>query len=376
MQRFSKLAAVLILVAISRTSQKQMLSVDLFVAGRVCLFGEHSDWNSSNVGFGEALAVSTNTGIYATAQRLCDGLQQFTFTSYGVGGLKIECKLHSSALLAQVNNDPYAAYILGTAGLFMQRFQNINSARDSIHIINYKTDLPLKKGLSSSAAICVLIVRAFSLLLLGARLAVLEEMEIAYQGERMTPSQCGRLDQMSVASLGDRPGQVGMLQFGSTELDITCKVLELASPVHIVLVTCRGTKNTITILKSLQDSAKPAQSATRKLFGETNMDIVHQAVKALQCDNSAVALGELATKAQAMFDLHAMPHCLSELTAPNLHALLGDCRVQELSTGGKGVGAGGDGTCLLIARDKQSQLDLISYITNALELEAWALTLQ
>lgn len=55
-------------------------------------------------------------------------------------------------------------------------------------------DLPLQKGLSSSAAICVLVARAFNQLYqLGLSLA--EEMELAYWGERNTSSQCGRLDQ-------------------------------------------------------------------------------------------------------------------------------------------------------------------------------------
>ena len=63
-----------------------------------------------------------------------------------------------------------------------------------IKIDNHKTTLPASKGLSSSAAVCVLIARAFNLLFdLG--LTARGEMEAAYAGEVLTPSKCGRMDQ-------------------------------------------------------------------------------------------------------------------------------------------------------------------------------------
>jgi hypothetical protein len=72
---------------------------------------------------------------------------------------------------------------------------------------NYKTDLPIKKacasarafglasdrerqGLSSSAALCVLVARAFNRLY-DLKLTVRGEMDIAYHGELRTPSRCG-----------------------------------------------------------------------------------------------------------------------------------------------------------------------------------------
>ena len=69
-------------------------------------------------------------------------------------------------------------------------------------IDNYLMDLPLKKGLSSSAAICVLVARAFNQLYnLG--LTIEAEMDLAYWGERTTHSQCGRLDQ--ACAYGNQP---------------------------------------------------------------------------------------------------------------------------------------------------------------------------
>ena len=46
---------------------------------------------------------------------------------------------------------------------------------------NYRTDLPIRKGLSSSAAACVLTARAFNRLY-DLKLTVQDEMECAYLG--------------------------------------------------------------------------------------------------------------------------------------------------------------------------------------------------
>lgn len=57
-----------------------------------------------------------------------------------------------------------------------------------IFINNYKTTLPMKKGLSSSAAVCVLVVQSFSDLF-QLHLDVRQIMELAYEGEMNTPSR-------------------------------------------------------------------------------------------------------------------------------------------------------------------------------------------
>lgn len=63
-----------------------------------------------------------------------------------------------------------------------------------LELDNHTTTLPLKRGLSSSAAFCVLLARAYNQIY-GLGLTVRGEMAVAYEGERLTPSQCGRMDQ-------------------------------------------------------------------------------------------------------------------------------------------------------------------------------------
>ena len=81
-------------------------------------------------------------------------------------------------------------------------------------IDNYQTDLPMKKGLSSSAAICVLAARAFNRVY-DLKLTVRGEMELAYQGEITTPSRCGRMDQG--CAFGNRPV---LMTFDGDRLDV------------------------------------------------------------------------------------------------------------------------------------------------------------
>ena len=70
------------------------------------------------------------------------------------------------------------------------------------------------KGLSSSAALCVLVARAFSRAY-GLGLSARAEMELAYAGERLAGSECGRMDQ--VCALGREPQ---LLTFDGEELAI------------------------------------------------------------------------------------------------------------------------------------------------------------
>ena len=66
----------------------------------------------------------------------------------------------------------------------------------------------------------------------GLRLTTRGEMEVAYQGERLTPSQCGRMDQAS--AFGSVPL---LLTFHGETLDV--QRLTLEAPLHLVLVDLR-----------------------------------------------------------------------------------------------------------------------------------------
>ena len=132
----------------------------------------------------------------------------------------------------------------------------------------------------------------------------------------------------------------------------------------------KGEKNTKKILSDL-NKAFP--------FPQTDIDnSIHEALGAdnhrIIADGNAERIGELMKEAQAIFDKKVAPGCPSELTAPKLHSILSDEKVSEYAYGGKGVGSQGDGTVQFIAKDKQSQRDLVDYL-NSIGLEAYAFTL-
>ena len=60
-----------------RLTQNNNREIELFVPGRLCLFGEHSDWAGKYVSQnpeileGQAIVTGINLGIYATAPKPC-----------------------------------------------------------------------------------------------------------------------------------------------------------------------------------------------------------------------------------------------------------------------------------------------------------------
>lgn len=106
-----------------------------------------------------------------------------------------------------------------------------------IHITDMT--LPLKSGLSSSAAICVLVCRAFNELY-DLNLSTMGEMNIAYVGELRTASRCGRLDQ--ACAFGVRPV---LMKFDGEEIDVNR--LNVKKNLYWVFADLNASKDTVKI---------------------------------------------------------------------------------------------------------------------------------
>ena len=326
--------------------------MDLFIPGRLCLFGEHSDWAAqyrqvnSNIDPGWAIVVGTNQGINAKVMR--HHCLRFQTVSR-----KQTLELAIDELLLNVaKTDNFYSYVAGVAYEAWRRYQV-----GGISVDNYAMDLPLKKGLSSSAAICVLIARAFNKLYnLG--LTIEEEMDFAYWGERHTSSQCGRLDQ--ACAYGSQPI---LMTFDGDSFKV--QPLTVGKDLYLVVVDLAGNKNTQTILAQLNQCYPVAknlrESKVHNYLGKINANITRQASFAIERGDTA-QVGSLMNYAQAEFDRCVIPACPDELTAPILHTLLHHPPLQECVFGGKGVGSQGDGTAQFIVRDRQSQVKAISII--------------
>ena len=324
--------------------------MQLFVPGRLCLFGEHSDWAgsyrqiNSHLEKGCTLIVGTNQGTYANVKTSTDKLIISSTLNDGRKKSK-QISMNSKKLLEEAKKGSFFSYVAGVA------YQACSNYKVSgLEIDNYKTDLPIQKGLSSSASICVLVARAFNRLYnLG--LSLQEEMELAFQGENTTASRCGRMDQ--ACAYGNQPV---IMTFDGYKTSIA--KIQVPTEIYFVIVDLGKRKNTLKILAELNECFPVPTNQTQKrvqnYLGPINFKITQDAANALK-RGDAKTLGRLMNTAQAEFDKNLIPQCPSELSAPVLHSLLEYKPIQPYIWGGKGVGSQGDGSAQFIVKDGECQ---------------------
>jgi UTP-glucose-1-phosphate uridylyltransferase/mevalonate kinase len=343
---------------------------EVFVPGRVCLFGEHSDWAggyrriNSGIVPGYAIICGTNQGLRARIKPHPDRLIFRSSLTQGSERQEFEIPMRADALLEEARRGGFFSYVAGVAYQILTH----NTVKGLV-IDNYATDLPVKKGLSSSAAVCVLTARAFNLAY-DLKMTVRGEMEYAYRGEITTPSRCGRLDQG--CAYGSRPV---LMEFDGDSL----KVSELAcgADFHFIVADLKATKDTVRILTDLNKAFPFAQNDVEKgvqeCLGPTNKRILGEAVDAIRRGDPS-RLGALMTEAQRMFDRYAAPACPDQLAAPVLHRVLAHPALAPYVLGGKGVGSQGDGSVQLLAKDAQARETAIGIFERDLGLTCLRLT--
>jgi len=342
-----------------------------FVPGRLCLFGEHSDWAglhriiNADIVPGVAIVSGIEQGIYAEVEKN----EQFIMhnESEELKGFWVDfnCPMQSNELRAIAGTESYFSYAAGVASYVKDHY-----SVGGIKVTIKNMTLPIKKGLSSSAAICVLIARAFNKLY-SLNLNARGEMDIAYKGEQRTRSRCGRLDQ--ACAFGAVP--VCMHFDGD---DITIDKLIIKDYFYWVFADLNAKKNTIKILNDLNKCYPFAETEKERkvheALGELNQSIINRAIEYLQKGNSA-ELGKLMSESQEIFDSMITPASPSELAAPKLHTFLKDESIKSLTFGGKGVGSQGDGAIQFLAKDEKSQETLCAYL-NEKGLTSYKLTIK
>jgi UTP-glucose-1-phosphate uridylyltransferase/mevalonate kinase len=347
------------------------MEIELFVPGRVCLFGEHSDWAggyrriNSAIDIGYALISGTNQGVYAKVKPHADMLIIKSSFQQDSKRLCLELPMQADVLLEEAKKGGLFSYVSGVAYQILTHYKV-----RGLEIDNFKTDLPVKKGLSSSAAVCVLTARAFNHVY-DLKMTVRGEMDLAYRGEVATPSRCGRMDQG--CAYGNHPV---LMTFDGDQIDV--KEVSCGEDLYFVIADLGAQKNTIRILQDLNkafpfpetDQAIRAQ----EYLGPINKHIVLQTMEALKMGD-AKNIGRLMREAQQLFDEHLGPLCPEELTAPLLHKTLEHVAIQQYVWGGKGVGSQGDGSVQFIARDLQSQQKVMDILRTELGMNALSLTI-
>lgn len=325
--------------------------VKIFVPGRLCVFGEHSDWASlyrkfdKNIEKGYAITMGIDLGIHCEVKdNECFVLNENDKT--------FSCKMDKNLLNNFINNNEYYAYVASSLYTILKKYK-VSGLQIDI-VLN---TLPKSTGLSSSAAICVLVIRAFNMFYnLG--LSCEEEMELAYLSEHRI-SKCGRMDQICACGK-----QVSLLEFDGEEVNI--KKLDVGKKFYFVVANLQCPKNTNKILNDLNNCYLSKDGTDNKeiieCFGIKNKKIVEEAIEAFKNGNSK-RIGQLMNEAQYNFDKFVAPKC-SELNAPKMHAILSDKYILKNIYGGKCVGSGGDGSVQLLAKDEKTQKKIIKYLNN------------
>ena len=344
----------------------------LFVPGRICLFGEHSDWAGGyrriNAGLekGYTIISGTDQGIYAEVSSHPTSLVLTSVTPDGIRHGPEEIPMEPKILLEVAQGGGFWSYAAGVAYQVLTNYHVRGLVID-----NYKTDLPVKKGLSSSAAISVLVARAFNRIY-DLKLTIRGEMELAYMGEITTPSRCGRMDQG--CAFGNRPV---LMTFDGDRLETL--EFQVPSEFFLVIVDLQAQKDTMEILNRLNRCYPFAENEIERgvqdLLGPINRRIVEQSMEALH-NGDASRLGALMIEAQAFFDRYATPACQEELTSPVLHQVLNYPPLQPHIWGGKGVGSQGDGTAQFVCQSAADQQAVIEILQRDLDLPALQLTLR
>lgn len=345
-------------------------SVSLFVPGRLCLFGEHSDWagtymaQNADLPEGQSIVTGINLGIYANAEK-SDLFEVFSVDENGQER-SFSCEMHTRELRARAAETEWYCYCCGVAAYMRENYHV-----DGVRIKVVKMDLPMKKGLSSSAAICVLVAKAFNELY-GLHVSTRGIMQIAYRGELLTGSRCGRLDQ--ACAYGEVPV---LMHFNQGEIDV--EKLRVGKTFYWVIADLCAGKNTKKILAYLSKAYPFATDEVgqreQEALGADNHRIISKARYAIEEGNSE-ELGKIMTEAQKLFDEKIAPACPDELTSPVLHSVLNDPNIQQWIFGAKGVGSQGDGTVQLLARDKETQQKLIDYLNHERRMEAFGFKLK
>ncbi|MCI7351171.1 MAG: galactokinase family protein, partial [Ruminococcus sp.] len=91
--------------------------IEVFVPGRLCLFGEHSDWAGTNKSFnanivpGMAIVTGTEQGIYATAKKsdrfkIYSSLEQYQ-------GDRLDCEMNPAKLRETARDGGFFSYVAG-----------------------------------------------------------------------------------------------------------------------------------------------------------------------------------------------------------------------------------------------------------------------
>lgn len=359
---------------------------ELFVPGRLCVLGEHSDWSaryaSENpaISSGATIVCTTNEGLYTRCRKIPlekdENQNEYPYLKFKSKSSNNEdhetiVKFDVDQLILDANSGGYFSYVYGTTAVILKAIllPKLRCIDYGIEIINYETTLPMKKGLSSSAAVCVTVAKCFDILF-HLRLDLQTIMEIAYKGESLTPSKCGRMDQC--VAMGS--GSIGLMEFGLNSCSLS--VLRSNVPLYFVVADLKAGKNTITILNELNKCFPFPEDENKNMMHRyilENHELIWSAVNAIE-KGDTMQLAKAMNNAQINFD-KCIVNCPSELTSPKLHQVINDENLRAVSLAIKGVGSQGDGSVQVLCASSEMQVRALDILQTQLGCDGFLLTI-
>lgn len=335
--------------------------VEIFVPGRLCILGEHSDWAASyretnnDIEKGYAIVAGLNLGIYIKGCKA----EGFIY-EYDNERINISC-----IDLFKYEDKGFLEYVVASAKIMHMKY-SVNGVK----IICEKMTLPIKKGLASSAAVCVAIIRTYNKLYeLG--LSIEEEMSLAYEAERLTGSKCGKMDQICAFGQGIRK-----ICFDGEKVQVS--EIKTKRKLHFILVDLHGSKNTKKILRELNAIYPFPKNHTESnllyTLGGFNKKNIIDAINNIEKGNLKL-LGNNLRDFQKKFDENVA--CFSrELKAPLLHKLIEYTYNVEGVLACKGVGSQGDGMAQILVENAEKAENIAQKIKKDFSYDCYILDIE
>lgn len=319
--------------------------MELFVPGRLLIVGDHSDWvGMFNRGIDTHCIITLlDKGIYANVEKSDKFIFKF-------GEQEVECELKDLLKLAKSNS--FFKYAAGTAQQLAEH--------GGVKIEITKMDLPIAKGLASSATVCVLVAKAYNELY-NLHLSKKAIMYYAYFGEITAKSKCGRGDQVSAYD-----EKVTHIIFNNGNVSVS--PIKLKGKFCFLIADLKSKKNTSVICKDLQKGFLESWGV-RDFLEIFNTEICNKAHKALTNGNVR-KLARCMNKSFKLFDEILAPYSKEELKAPKLHEVTSDCFIKSNTLAAKGIGAQGDGSIQILCKNERKLNKVKKYLKDVYDLDA------